>query len=59
LVSQGKESIFRRKDDKYFIYLPKKVVEDTTFPFKLEPSVKVKVSFTPNKKKNEILIEEI
>jgi hypothetical protein len=55
LVSQGKGSIFRRKDDKYFIYLPKALVEDTAFPFSLESSTKVKVKFMPGAKK--IIIE--
>jgi hypothetical protein len=59
LVNQGKGSLFKRKDDKYFIYVPKKVVEDTAFPFELNSSVKVKVSFTPDKKKKEILVEEL
>jgi hypothetical protein len=55
LVSQGKGSIFRRKDDKYFIYLPKALVEDTAFPFSLESSTKVKIKFDPGAKK--IIIE--
>jgi hypothetical protein len=54
LVNQGKGSLFKRKDDKYFIYLPKNMVEDTAFPFSTEPSVKVNVHFTEDKK---IIIE--
>jgi len=37
--------VFRRKDGKYLIYLPKDLAEDSMFPFKTETSVKVKVSF--------------
>jgi len=56
LVSEGIGSIFKRKDDKYFIYLPKNLVEDTGFPFSIESSVKVKVSFKLGDRK--IVIEE-
>jgi len=56
LVSEGIGSIFKRKDDKYFIYLPKNLVEDTGFPFPIESSVKVKVSFKLGD--NKIVIEE-
>lgn len=55
MVSQGVGSIFRRKDGKYFAYLPKDLVEDTSFPFELSSSVKVNVKFKPNEKK--IIIE--
>ena len=55
MVSQGVGSIFRRKDGKYFVYLPKDLVEDTSFPFELSSSIKVKVKFKPGEKK--ILIE--
>jgi hypothetical protein len=37
--------VFRRKDGKYLIYLPKDLAEDSMFPFKTETSVRVKVSF--------------
>jgi hypothetical protein len=55
MVNQGVGSIFRRKDGKYFVYLPKDLVEDTSFPFELSSSVKVKIKFKPNEKK--IIIE--
>jgi len=51
LVSEGVGLIFRRKDGRYFIYLPKDLVEDTGFPFPTEKSVKVKIRFTPDNKK--------
>ena len=59
MVSQGKGSLFKRTDGKYFIYVPKALVEDSAFPFELNSSVKLKVSFTPGKKKKEILVEEL
>jgi len=53
MVSSGRGRLFKRKDDKYLIYLPKDVAEDSMFPFKdLKPgarggsdSILVKVSF--------------
>ena len=44
-MNVGKGRLFRRKDGKYLIYLPKDLAEDTMFPFKGEKSVYVKVSF--------------
>jgi len=51
LVSEGVGSIFRRKEGRYFIYLPKDLVEDTGFPFLIEKSAKVKVRFKHSNKK--------
>jgi hypothetical protein len=45
MVSAGKGRLFKRKDGKFMIYLPKDFAEDSMFPFKLEDSVFVKVSF--------------
>ena len=45
MVSEGRGRVFRRKDGKYLIYLPKDLAEDSMFPFKMETSIKVKVSF--------------
>jgi len=51
-VSQARSSIFRRKDDKYFIYVPTRLVEDTAFPLTIrETATKVKISFKPGDKK--------
>jgi len=47
MVSEGKGRLFRRKDGKYLIYLPKGLAEDSMFPFKGSDSVFVKVSFKP------------
>jgi hypothetical protein len=37
--------LFRRKDGKYLIYLPKDLAEDSMFPFKGAASIFVKVGF--------------
>jgi hypothetical protein len=44
LVAKAKGSIFKRTDGKYFLYLPKHLVEDTGFPFKCSSPVPVKVT---------------
>ena len=54
MVSESYGSISMRKDGKYFLYLPKKLVEDTGFPF--PPTSKVKVSFKLGEKR--LIIEE-
>ncbi|UCF44943.1 MAG: hypothetical protein JSW44_04045 [Candidatus Bathyarchaeota archaeon] len=45
MVSEGRGRLFRRKDGKYLIYLPKDLAEDSMFPFKGAESIFVKVSF--------------
>jgi hypothetical protein len=45
LVSEGRWRLFRRKDGKFLIYIPKDLAEDSMFPFKVEESMFVKVSF--------------
>ena len=45
MTSSGRGRLFRRKDGKYLIYLPKDLAEDSMFPFKTETSVRVKVAF--------------
>jgi hypothetical protein len=57
LVSQAKGSIFRRTDGKYFIYLPKALVEDTGFPFPIhEMPKKIMIRFKRGDKK--LIIEK-
>jgi hypothetical protein len=58
VVSEGKGRLFRRKDDKYLLYLPVYFAEDSMFPFpmKNETHSFVKVSFKMGKK--ELLVEE-
>jgi hypothetical protein len=45
MVSEGKGRLFRRKDGKYLIYVPKDLADNTMFPYKGADSVFVKVSF--------------
>jgi len=47
MVSDGRGRLFRRKDGKYLIYLPKDLAEDSMFPFKGSDSIFVKVGFRP------------
>lgn len=45
MVNEGKGRLFRRKDGKYLIYLPKDLAEDSMFPFKGQESLKVRIRF--------------
>lgn len=54
--NEGKGTIFRRKDSRYLLYLPVRVVDDSMFPLKCNDSMPVKVRFTPNDGK--IIIEK-
>lgn len=45
MVSEGRGRLFRRKDGKYLVYLPKDLAEDSMFPFKGGDTIFVKVSF--------------
>jgi hypothetical protein len=56
MVNEGRGRIFKRKDNKFLIYLPKDLAEDSVFPFKGADSVFVKVSFKLGDKK--LLIEK-
>ena len=48
MVTEGRGRIYKRKSqDKYLLYLPKALVEDTMFPFKVASSRLVKVGFKP------------
>ncbi len=57
MVSEGIGSLFKRKDNKYFIYLPVNLVEDTGFPIPVNKSVKVKVRFISGEKR--IIVEKL
>jgi hypothetical protein len=48
MVNDGRGRLFRRKDGKYLIYLPKDLAEDSMFPFKGSDSIFVKVTFKPS-----------
>jgi hypothetical protein len=64
LVNEGKGRLFRRVDDKYLIYLPKDLAEDSMFPFNdwgvvkkgRSDSIYVKISF--NTGDNKLIIEK-
>jgi hypothetical protein len=43
VVAQAQGRMSRRKDGKYFVYLPKSLVEDSAFPFEMKSSVPVMV----------------
>ena len=45
MVNEAKGRFCRRKDGKYLLYVPKDLAEDSMFPFKENPSVKVKIGF--------------
>ena len=45
-VNEAKGRLFKRKDDKYLIYVPVDLAEDSMFPFKTNSAVPVKISFT-------------
>ena len=56
MVNSGKGRLFRRKDGKFLVYLPKDLAEDSMFPLKCEDSVCVKVSFQMGD--NKLLVEK-
>ena len=56
MVSEGRGRLFKRKDGKYLVYLPKDLAEDSMFPFKVKESIFVKVSFAVGD--NKVLVEK-
>jgi hypothetical protein len=56
VVNQGKGRLFKRKDGKYLVYIPKDLAEDSMFPFKGANSIFVKVSFKLGD--NQLLVEK-
>ena len=56
MVNEGRGRLFRRKDDKYLIYVPKDLAEDSMFPFKGAASIKLKISFRSGD--NKLVIEK-
>ncbi len=50
MVNEGRGRLFRRKDGKFLIYLPKDLAEDSMFPFKGQESVFLKVNFKMGEK---------
>lgn len=59
MVSEGKGRLFKRADDKYLVYLPKDLCEDSMFPWGGVTSVKVKVYFDHRAKKKRLIVEEL
>jgi len=57
MVSTGRGRLFRRKDGKYLIYLPKDLAEDSMFPFKGD-SIHMKVSFNTDTRSQQLIIEK-
>jgi hypothetical protein len=51
MVSETIGRLFRRKDGKYLLYIPKDLAEDSMFPFKVGSSVMVRISFNIGDKK--------
>jgi hypothetical protein len=45
MVCEGRGRLFKRKDGKYLVYIPKDLAEDSMFPFKGADSIFVKLSF--------------
>jgi len=56
MVNEGRGRLFRRKDGKFLIYLPKDFAEDSMFPFRGSDSIFVKVSFKLGD--NKLLVEK-
>jgi len=56
LVSEAKGRLFRRKDGKYLLYIPKDLAEDSMFPFTPHSSVTVKIHFKVGEK--ELTVEK-
>ena len=44
-VNEAKGRLFKRKDNKYLIYVPVDLAEDSMFPFKTGSAVSLKLSF--------------
>ncbi len=57
MVTEADGRFFMRKDGKYFIYVPKHLVEDSGCPFRTCSSVPVRISFVPGEKR--IVVEKI
>jgi len=47
MVLQAQGRISKRKDGKHFLYLPKSIVDDSAFPFKVQSSLPVRVVIDP------------
>lgn len=45
MVDEANRLLFKRKDGKHLIYVPKDPAGDSMFPFKENPSVRAKICF--------------
>ncbi len=54
--NEAKGTIFRRKDDRYLLYLPVRLVDDSMFPLKCTGSIPVKICF--NAKDGKLTVEK-
>lgn len=54
--NEGKGTIFKRKDNRYLLYLPVRLVDDSMFPLKCNGSMPVKVHFSP--KDGKLIVEK-
>ncbi len=56
MVNEARGRLFKRKDNKYLIYVPLDLAEDSMFPFKTKSSIKLKISFKIGD--NKLIVEE-
>lgn len=56
MVNEGRGRLFKRKDAKFLIYVPKDLAEDSMFPFKDADSLYVKIAFKLGD--NKLLVEK-
>jgi hypothetical protein len=58
MASEGRGTVYKTKDSKFFIYLPKGLCEDSMFPWKVKDSIRVKVSFEVGSKNARLIVQE-
>jgi len=58
MVDTGRARLFRRKDGKFLIYLPKDFCEDSQFPFNLkDENASIHLTVTFDTKHKKLLLE--
>lgn len=55
MVNEGKARLFKNSQGRYLIYLPVDLAQDSMFPFKVNDSMHVHVSFKQGDKKLTII----
>lgn len=59
MVLKARGRLYRRKDGKYLIYIPKNLAQDSQFPFSyLQPGEDVKIDINANTVQKLIIINE-